>query len=141
MMLYLDTSALVKLYVEEKGSDLVRQAVADARLCVTHLIAYAETRAAFARKATQKKYAAHLPQWRKDFEQDWPTFEAASITSGLVYRAGELADTFLLRGYDSIHLAAAEAFWQARGPMAFRIAVFDGELADAAQAMGISVLS
>ena len=49
MILYLDTSAIVKLYADETGSDQVWAAVAEAKLCATHLIAYAETRAAFAR--------------------------------------------------------------------------------------------
>ena len=49
MMLYLDTSAVVKLYVEESMSSEVVVAVEEAEAVATSLIAYAEARAAFAR--------------------------------------------------------------------------------------------
>ncbi|WP_347257902.1 PIN domain-containing protein [Methylocaldum sp.] len=51
MIVYLDTSALVKLFVKEVRSDRVRQAVSRARVVATHVIAYVETCAAFARAA------------------------------------------------------------------------------------------
>ena len=46
MILYLDTSAVVKLYADEIGSDQVRAGIAEAKVRATHLIAYAETLAA-----------------------------------------------------------------------------------------------
>ena len=49
MMLYLDTSALVQLYVDEKKSKTVKQAVHQADAVATSLLAYTEARAAFAR--------------------------------------------------------------------------------------------
>jgi uncharacterized protein len=48
--LYLDTSALVKLYVEEEGRETVFEAVEKAEWVATSTVAYAEARAAFARK-------------------------------------------------------------------------------------------
>ena len=44
MICYLDSSALVKLYVEEEGSDLVMRNVREADLVATSKVAYAETR-------------------------------------------------------------------------------------------------
>ena len=49
MILYLDTSALVKLYVREAGSVLVRRATEASEAAATSTVAYAEARAAFAR--------------------------------------------------------------------------------------------
>lgn len=49
MTLYLDTSSLVKLYVTESGSDVVRQLVGGAKVVATSVVAYPETRAALAR--------------------------------------------------------------------------------------------
>ena len=49
MILYLDTSALVKLYVRERGSAQVRAHVNNADVIATSVVAYAEARAAFAR--------------------------------------------------------------------------------------------
>ena len=53
MILYLDTSAKVKLYADEPGSALVRQAIEKAEIIACNIIAYAETRAALARKHRQ----------------------------------------------------------------------------------------
>ena len=53
MILYLDTSALVKLFVEEAQSKRIRRTVSGARLITTHVIAYAEACATFARIATK----------------------------------------------------------------------------------------
>ena len=48
MMLYLDTSALVKLFVDEPLSQELSVAVDEAEAIATSLLAYAEARAAFA---------------------------------------------------------------------------------------------
>ena len=45
MICYLDTSALVKLYVCEEGTDLVRRQVNEASIIATAKVAYPETRA------------------------------------------------------------------------------------------------
>jgi predicted nucleic acid-binding protein len=137
MILYLDTSAVVKLYADEDGSGLVRAGVAAAKVCATHLIAYAETRAAFARKAQQLGYEDRLQAWRDDFERDWPSFEIVGVTHELVRRAGDLAETHRLRGYDSVHLAAVEALRLAATGLDFRFLVFDGDLAEAAKRLGV----
>ena len=52
MIVYLDTSALVKLYVQEVGSTEVRRAVARADLVATSLVAYVEARSAFGEKTS-----------------------------------------------------------------------------------------
>lgn len=130
---------MVKLYADEAGSDRVRAAVAEAKVCATHLIAYAETRAAFARKAQQPGYEDRLPSWRGDFERDWPSFEIVGVTHELVRRAGDLAEAHRLRGYDSVHLAAVETLWRAVSGLDFRFLVFDGDLANAAQRVGIKL--
>ena len=46
MILYLDTSALVKLYLDEEDSGAVHEAVEVAEGVATSTVAYAETRAA-----------------------------------------------------------------------------------------------
>ena len=139
MILYLDTSAVVKLYADEAGSDQVRAGVAAAKICATHLIAYAETRAAFARKAQQPAYENRLQTWRKDFERDWPRFEIVGVTPDLVRRAGDLAEMHRLRAYDSVHLAAVEALSRLGARLDFRFLVFDGDLAHAAEELGLGL--
>ena len=45
MVIYLDTSALLKLYIEEEGREVVVGAVASGELLATSIIAYAVRRA------------------------------------------------------------------------------------------------
>jgi predicted nucleic acid-binding protein len=108
MIVYLDTSALVKLYVDETGSDKIREITHRASVISTSKIAYAEARSAFARK--QKEGGFSYPILRKvveDFNRDWESYFAIEITDGLIRSAGDLAEKYLLRGFDSIHLASA----------------------------------
>jgi predicted nucleic acid-binding protein len=140
LILYLDTSALVKLYVEEPGSSEVRHAIAQAERVVTHGIAYVEARAAFRRRAADATDADALQRWRRDFEADWPKFDVVGAAQTLLHRAGELADLLSLRGYDAVHLAAAEALHQRLGTSHLLVfGAYDKRLALAAQSLGIDV--
>jgi hypothetical protein len=62
--LYLDTSSLVKLWVEEAGSNDARDLVAQAAVVATSMVAYPETRAARARlrrAASRVDCGGHTP--------------------------------------------------------------------------------
>ena len=50
MIVYFDTSALIKLYVDELGAKSAREAAVAAELIATSMLTYAEMRSAFARK-------------------------------------------------------------------------------------------
>jgi uncharacterized protein len=105
--LYLDTSSLVKLYVEESGSDGVRAQVDRATVVATSLIAYPEARAALARRRRERVLAraAHAAATR-NLDADWPSYFAVIVTAALCRDAGQLAERYALRGYDSVHLAS-----------------------------------
>jgi len=49
-MIYLDTSALIKRYIWESGSEQIRQVFRDNVMIITSKIAYAEIYAAFTRR-------------------------------------------------------------------------------------------
>ena len=75
MTLYVDTSSLIKLYVTEAGSDVVRQLVADAGIVATSVVAYAETRAALARLRREGVLTpSKLASAKSQFEKQWPTY-------------------------------------------------------------------
>ena len=106
MTLYLDTSSLVKLYVEEPGSDEVRQDLGDADTAATSAVSYTEARAAFARHRRDGKLnPAMFLAVKRDFEVDWASFAILEPTGALCRAAGELAERYQLRGCDSIQLA------------------------------------
>ena len=58
MILYLDTSALVKLYVEELGTSMVTARVERAEAVATVRATYAEARAALARHRRERALTA-----------------------------------------------------------------------------------
>src|SRR5687767_12165769 len=120
MILYLDTSALVKLFVEEAQSDRVRTAVSAGQLIVTHAIAYVEACAAFARLAHARGGDALFAALRRNLDVQWKAWEILGATEPLIQQAADLAGRYRLRGYDSLHLAAAESSFQAfRGQVPF----------------------
>lgn len=141
MILYLDTSAFIKLYVNEPGANAVRAAVAGAKRIHTHWFACAEMRAALARlhrmgRATARAYLEH----KREFEADWKALNAVLPTEHSLRRAGELTERFGLRGYDSVHLAAAESLLINHGGGFLHFASFDQALNTAAQAVGLRLL-
>jgi predicted nucleic acid-binding protein len=106
-MVYLDTSSLVKLYIKETGSLEVIYLVSNASLVLTSMVAYAETRAAFAkqqknRNLTQKE----LSGIKVVFEDDWRHYLIIGINEEISHLAGDLAEKHGLRGFDAIHLAS-----------------------------------
>ena len=140
LIVYLDTSAFLKLYLAEPGSDAIGQLVADANLLCTHMLGYAEMRAALSRAARlQHITPEQLQEWVAEFEHDWETLRVIAPDHAMIRRAGGLAEQCQLKGYDSIHLAAAEAVALTVGMDRFTMAVYDKQLAKATRSLGIPV--
>ena len=140
MILYLDTSALFKLYVDEEGSDAIHAAVASAESVAACRIAWAEAMSALARRGREVPADQEaLEQARQALRNDWPKFLVLEISQRVVEQAGDLADTFALRGYDSVQLAAAHVL-QRQGQLPVTFACFDKRLTKAAKVLGLDVL-
>lgn len=109
MKLYLDTSALVKLYVEEEGSSLVRETVQQTETVATSAIVYVEARAAFSRRRRERHFSSgDYRRVIQDFDADWEHYILLEVTDSLIRKAAELAESHALRAYDAIHLASAK---------------------------------
>jgi predicted nucleic acid-binding protein len=135
--LYLDTSSLVKLYVIEVGSDRVRKLVDAATVVVTSSIAYTETRAALARRRRERALRpGAVASAKKTFESDWTKYVTIEVTSALCRAAGEFAERYRLRAYDSVHLAAFAEVAREAGVRDTRFSSFDRALNRAARALG-----
>ncbi len=131
--LYLDTSSLVKLYIEENGTDDVRQDLGEASAGATSLVAYAETRAAFARLRRQGTITpAVFRAVKRDFDADWSKYLVVEPTPELCQTAGEFAERYRLRGFDSIHLATFLHVAREARPSETRFSSFDRQLNRAA---------
>lgn len=109
MTLYLDSSAIVKIYVDEADSDEVVEEVSQATTVVTSVLAYAEVRAAFARRRRDKSITAEgLEIAKKAFDADWSSWVVIGLDAELARQAGSHADVHGLRGADAVHLASFE---------------------------------
>ena len=136
MTVYLDTTSLVKLYVIETGSELVRQLVEEANVVATSVVTYAETRAALARLHREGGLtASKLTSTKRELEEQWPTYLTLEATDSLCRAAGELAERYCLRGFDSIHLASFADVARRAGTNDTRFSSFDDRLNQAAQKM------
>ena len=141
MTLYLDTSSLVKLYVDEPDSDTVRKLVASAAIVSTATIAYIETRAALARRRRERALRpAALASAKKTFEAEWPRYFSIEVTSALCREAGAFAERYRLRAYDSVHLAAFAEIARAAGVRETEFSSFDNALNRAASALRRSLI-
>ena len=134
MILYLDTSSLIKLYVEERGSETVRGEVAAAEIVATSLVSYPEARAALARMRRDRSLSTEEhSRVRAAFERDWERFLVVQVSEPICRTAGALAEKHGLRGYDSVHLSSFRALYlQGGGDVKF--SSFDRHLNSAAVA-------
>ena len=108
MILYLDSSALVKVYVREVGSDTVRRALASSAQAATAVVAIPEFHAAVARRVRESMLSERqAAAARSDFEADVTHYLVPDVDRALAHRAAELATVRGLRGFDAVHLAAA----------------------------------
>ena len=138
MIVYLDASALVKRYVVESGSVEVGKLIGDAEALGTALVSRAEVSAALAR-AVRMKLIGHDAGIRalKAFTADWPHLVRLQLPETLVARAAGLAWEHGLRGYDSVHLAAALLWHETLGAPVV-VATFDRQLWSGARAAGLT---
>jgi predicted nucleic acid-binding protein len=140
MIVYLDTSSLVKLYVEEIDSEKIKNFAQDAAAVSTSKIAYAEARAAFARKQKEEGFSPKiLRKIVEDFNRDWESYFVIEITDGLIRFAGDIAEKYLLRAFDSIHLASA-IHLKNKISSDIRFSSYDARLNQSAEEEGIVVL-
>lgn len=139
MILYLDTSSLVKLYVREDDSDEVKALFDKARIVATSQVAYAEACAAFARKYRQGDFTNE--QYHTvitNLQQHWGAYFALDVSWPVAKLAGVLAERHDLRGFDAIHLASA-LILKTRLGSTITFSSADHKLEDAAQSESLAI--
>ena len=139
MILFCDTSALMKAYAKEQASEQVRQLLEQASNCFVSLITWVEMYAAFGLKQrTQQITGAEVEAGLDRLNKEWAGFGLIAVDSPLMIEAGELALRFGLRAYDSVQLASAQRVHRQLGEnLAF--CCFDKQLNAAATALSITV--
>jgi len=140
MNLYIDTSALIKIYVQESNSELVKGWIENAEVVATGLMTRAETSSGINRVFRMK--IANESQYRtalSDFRRNWEEWHRIPVTEQIVARADFLICQFVLKGYDAVHLACALT-WQDILQSPVTLATFDSQLHEAAKNAGLAVL-
>ena len=137
MTLYLDSSSLVKLYVDEPGSEHIEQLTKDATVVATSALAYPEIRAAFARRRRERTLTPReLAACRRQFMEDWPAILVLPLDGPLAERAGALAEAHAIRGADAVHLAAFERLLSFADDDDVQFSCADDRLTRAARRLG-----
>jgi uncharacterized protein len=132
--LYLDTSSLIKLYVAEAGSDVVGGLVETADVVATSAVAYPETRAALTRRRRENVLsAASFRNAKRALEDDRPAYVSLEVTTAMCRDAGDIAERYHLRGYDSVHLASFLEVARVAGARDVRFSSADTRLNHAAE--------
>jgi predicted nucleic acid-binding protein len=139
VILYLDSSNVVKLYVEEEDSTNVEQVVHRADRVSSSRIGYAEVRAALA-AAWRAERLAERPyrDLVQTFDRDWRRYIKVSPSEAIIRLAANLAEKHGLRGYDAVHLASALSL-KSLTPEPVSFSSRDQDLAEAASAEGLAL--
>lgn len=108
MITYVDTSTLIKLIIDEEGSDRAELIWQSADFIVSVSLVVVEARAALAAALRGKRLSAdQLRAAKTELAAFVDDLHLVEVTEELVESAAQLAETESLRGYDAVHLAAA----------------------------------
>ena len=140
MIAYFDTSALVKRYVQEAGSDQVLALWSTAQARAVSRLAFAETLSAARRKQRERPEAhAVVETSLAEFRRDWRTFLIVELTADLDDSIQRLLANYALKAADTIHLASCLALSE-RLNQSLVFACWDEALLRAARSENLSTL-
>lgn len=135
MITYIETSALIKLLIEENGSDAAAATWDGADARFTSRIAQVEARAALASaRRSGRLSASALGRAKRALDERFSEMNIVEVTSLLARHAGDLAKEHSLRGYDAVHLASALVVDEA-----IVLTTWDRDLIGSARRLGMSV--
>ena len=132
MTLYVDSSALVKRYVDEPESALAERLLLADPDWLTANHTFVEVMLTLARRLAP----ADLGSARQAFEADWSRTLVVAVDADVCRRAAVIGMETETRTLDALHLAAAER----AGGHQLRMLTFDVRLADAARSLGFPVI-
>jgi predicted nucleic acid-binding protein len=142
VIVYLDTSAYVKLIIDEDGAEETRTVFQRARRAASSVVTYPEATAALSRRDREAGSAAQrLLSWIQALDKSWRNTLSVPVVAR---SAGNLAMTHGLRGMDAVQLAAAMTLRDrvpaSAGAEHVVFAAFDRRLLEAAEREGFATL-
>lgn len=136
MNVYFETSALVKLFLDEPEADFARDLWDQSDLVSVGRIAYPEARAALAAAQRAGRISpSELDDASKRLNRLWTQVQVVELDEALAFSAGDLAESHALRGFDAVHLATAVALRDE----SLIIATWDADLRAASLDTGLRV--
>lgn len=132
MSLYVDSSALLKRYVDEPDSDRADELLATDEVLVTARLTEVEVRRNLARLLDDPDRAVA----RAAFSADLEAFAVVEVDATTCELAATIAEQSGVRSLDAVHLAAARRV----GGTAITFLTFDLRQAQAARTLGFSVV-
>jgi predicted nucleic acid-binding protein len=138
VILYLDTSALVKLIHPEAGSEVVRRAVAQANALATSVLTRIEVHATLARLGREGASQELLTSWFSAFARLWVPMALINMDRAVDVASG-LCLKHPLRSLDAIHLASALRIRE-EGQLEVAFATADRRLGEAARKEGFALV-
>lgn len=149
MILYLGSSSLIKLYIEEPYSNVIADMVKVAEIVATCRVAYTEVMSALdirLRKGDLSK--ANYDKVLERFNEDWQNFAKVDFDD---YEAGKLIGKYGLTRFGALHLSAAKLIYnqsitseemiENHSALVFFFSSVDKDLCKAATVEGLKVLS
>jgi len=107
-MIYFDSSALLKRYLKEDGSESVNAILLSEKTIVTSKLAYPEILSAFMRKHRAGELVGKsLRSVIDQFESDWKHFFIIEFHDDLFPTMEALIEKYPLKGADTVHLSSA----------------------------------
>lgn len=108
MVTYVDTSTLIKLVIDEDGSDRAVTIWASAESVASVALIEVETRAALAAAVRRGRLTSEQQaNARTELDALIADLYLVEVTHELITHAGQIAEVDGLRGYDAVHLAGA----------------------------------
>ena len=108
MITYVDTSTLLKLVIDEDGSDRASTIWTSADTVASVALIVVEARAALAAATRGRRLTAQqFADAREELDELLAELHIVQVTEELIAEAAELAEADALRSYDAVHLAAA----------------------------------
>ena len=131
MTLYVDASALMKRYVDERDSDVAEQLMGTDPVLVTSNLTEVELRRNLARLLDGED----LLRTRRQVQADLDAFALVSLDATTCSEGARIAEQTLCRSLDALHIAAAR-----RTGGRTVLLTFDVRQAQAARSAGLTVI-
>ena len=108
MKIFFDTSAWVKRYVEESGSDEVELICQQADDVILSILCVPETISTFSRLLREKKLTKSMfSELKHIFAEEIEDVKFINITPDVINKSAELLQNYFLRTLDALHIACA----------------------------------